>query len=225
MGDGRGDRRQLAVGLLVQPGVGADDEVWLQGRDAFEVEAVLVEQHRRLGVAELVLGPRPRRERLLAVPLGDADRRDAERHHEVLLGDAHGHDPLRLASTTVVPRACSTVAGNSRSARSSPPRRLVGRGRRRATSSSSPHAAPAIAARRGGREHQALRSACCKPCLTDGVGCNSIVGYCGAWPRSPSTRRSPTPSTPSASYASSIGRRRSWWPRRSSITWRRGPGR
>jgi hypothetical protein len=96
MGHGRRDVGELLVALLVDPGVGADDEVGSQGGDPLVLEAVGAAQDLRLGVAQRVLGPRPGGEGLVAVPVGDAHRDHAERQDRVLLGDAHRHDPLRL---------------------------------------------------------------------------------------------------------------------------------
>ena len=95
-GDRRRDRREQLVVLLGQAGVGADDQVGLERRDLLELEAVGGAEHLGVGALEQVVRPRPGGVRLLAVPLGDADRDDAELEQDVLLGDADADDPLRL---------------------------------------------------------------------------------------------------------------------------------
>ena len=95
MSDGRRDRRELVVALLVETGVESQDQVGVQFGDAFEVEPVARREDDGLGIAELVLRPRPRRERLVAVPVRDGDRNHAERQQRVVLGQPDAHDPLR----------------------------------------------------------------------------------------------------------------------------------
>ena len=84
--DGRGDRGQLRVILRLHSGVRPDDQIGLQGGDLLELEAVGQGQHLRGGSAQLVLRPRPGRVGLVAVPIGDPDRRHAESEQGVVLG-------------------------------------------------------------------------------------------------------------------------------------------
>ena len=86
MGDGRRDGREEGERLLVDPGVGADDEIRLEGLDALVLEPVLRRQDLGFGVAELVLGPGPGGVGLVAVPVGDADGLHAQGQDRVLLG-------------------------------------------------------------------------------------------------------------------------------------------
>jgi hypothetical protein len=90
------DRREQVVVLLGHPRVGADDEIRLERRDGFVLEPVGEAEDLRLGVPEELLGPRPGRERLVAVPVGHADGYDAELEQRVVLGVADADDPLRF---------------------------------------------------------------------------------------------------------------------------------
>jgi hypothetical protein len=92
--DGRGDRGEEVVVLLGQPGVGGDDQVRREGRDLLVLDAVGLAQHLGLGALEEVVRPGPRGLRLLAVPLGDAHRHDAELQQGVLLGEADADHAL-----------------------------------------------------------------------------------------------------------------------------------
>ena len=62
--DGRRDRGQLVVGVLVEAGVGGDDEVGFQRGDLVDLDAVGEAEDRRLGAAEFGQRPRPHAERL-----------------------------------------------------------------------------------------------------------------------------------------------------------------
>ncbi len=76
--DRRRDGRQLGVGVLVEPGVGGDDQVGLQRRDLVDLDAVVEVEHHWLRAAQFGLRPRPYAERLAAEPVGDRDRDDAD---------------------------------------------------------------------------------------------------------------------------------------------------
>ena len=73
----------------------ADDEIGAERGDRFVVELAAVEDL-GLRVTERVLRPGPHRVRLVSVPVPDADRHDAEREQEVLIGVADRDDPLGL---------------------------------------------------------------------------------------------------------------------------------
>ena len=85
----------VAYSSIGHPRRDADDQVGIERADLLEVQ-VGRWQHGRLGIAELVGRPRPRGERLVAVPVADADGHDTEREQGVLVGEADGDDPFGL---------------------------------------------------------------------------------------------------------------------------------
>ena len=92
--DGRGDGGELVVGVLVEAGVGGDDEIGLERGDLIDLDAVGEVEHDGLGATELRLRPWPYGERLATEPVGHGDRHHAERQQVVLLGEPGADDPL-----------------------------------------------------------------------------------------------------------------------------------
>src|SRR6202011_5818064 len=90
----RRDGRELRVGVLVEPGVGGDDQIGLQRRDLIHLDAVGEAEHDGLCAAEFWLRPRPYAERLAAEPVGDSNRDDSDGQQVVLLGKAGADDAL-----------------------------------------------------------------------------------------------------------------------------------
>ena len=76
--DRRRDGRQLGVRVLVESGVGGDDQVGLQRRDLIHLDAVVEVEHDRLRATQFGLRPGPYAERLAAEPVGDRDRDDSD---------------------------------------------------------------------------------------------------------------------------------------------------
>ena len=89
-----GDLREGVVLVVGEAGVQGEDHVRLQGGDGLGVDALLAAQHLGLGPAQQILRPGPHAVRVVAEPVGDAHRHDAESEDRVLVGQAHRDDPL-----------------------------------------------------------------------------------------------------------------------------------
>ena len=90
----RRDRGQLLVGVLVESGVGGDDQIGFQAGDLLHLNSVVQVQHNRFGVAEFGQGPGPHPEWLIAEPVCHRDRHDPERQQIVLPGEPGADHPL-----------------------------------------------------------------------------------------------------------------------------------
>jgi hypothetical protein len=112
----RCDCGQLLVAVLVESGVGGDDQVGFQGGDLLNLNSVVQVEHNGFGISEFGLGPRPYPERLVAEPVGHRNRHDSECEQVVLSGEAGADYPLgRLGDRRLTEGVCdgerSTATG------------------------------------------------------------------------------------------------------------------